>query len=75
MQIQCNKCGAIQRFKYSCANVDSLIAFGWNSFGERFYCPECVAGLNGYATAAKLFKGAENTRGLIAEMADKSETP
>lgn len=42
MQIQCSNCGAIQRFKYTVANVNNLIAFGWNSCGSALYCPECV---------------------------------
>lgn len=41
MQIECSNCGARQRFKYSAANVNNLIAFGWNSFGSELYCPKC----------------------------------
>lgn len=42
MQIECSNCGARQRFKYSEANVNSLIAFGWSSYGGKLYCPACV---------------------------------
>lgn len=42
MTIQCNECGARQRFKYSAGNVNNLIAFGWNSSGVNLFCPECA---------------------------------
>lgn len=42
MQIECSNCGARQRFKYSTANVNSLLAFGWSSYDGVLYCPACV---------------------------------
>ena len=47
MQIRCNECGATQLFKYSEKNANSLIAFGWSSYGGKLYCPTCVAGRKG----------------------------
>lgn len=47
MQIRCNKCGATQLFKYSEKNVNSLIAFGWSSYGGKLYCPVCVVNRKG----------------------------
>ncbi|MDE7398947.1 MAG: hypothetical protein K2N06_05400 [Oscillospiraceae bacterium] len=63
MQIRCINCGAIQRFKYSEANVNSLIAFGWSSYGGELYCPECVEKTND--VTGLVFLGAENTRAVI----------
>lgn len=42
MQIECSNCGSKQRFKYSAANIDSLIAFGWNAYAKKLYCPKCA---------------------------------
>lgn len=47
MQIRCNECGARQAFKYSEMNVNSLIAFGWSSYGGELCCPECVVNRKG----------------------------
>lgn len=47
MQIECSNCGARQRFKYSTANANSLLAFGWSSYGRDLYCPACVVNQKG----------------------------
>ncbi len=43
MQIECSNCGARQRFKYTTANVNCLLAFGWFNYGDKLYCPKCMA--------------------------------
>ncbi len=70
MQIQCSNCGARQCFKYSAANVNSLIALGWNSFGSALYCPKCVEtwrDRNGDRELA----GRENTIRVIDSIAER----
>ena len=47
MQIKCINCGAKQVFKYSAANTNSLIAFGWSSYSGKLYCPMCVINRKG----------------------------
>ncbi|MBD5112113.1 MAG: hypothetical protein HDT42_06190 [Ruminococcaceae bacterium] len=63
MQIRCNECGATQLFKYSEMNVNSLIAFGWSSYGGKLYYPECVEKTDD--VTGLVFLGAENTRAVI----------
>ena len=55
MQIRCNECGATHSEK----NVNSLIAFGWSSYGGKLYCPECVKKTDD--VTGLVFLGAENT--------------
>lgn len=42
MQIECSNCGAKQRFKYSAANINIIIAVGWNAYANKIYCPNCA---------------------------------
>ncbi|MBD5112658.1 MAG: hypothetical protein HDT42_09055 [Ruminococcaceae bacterium] len=71
MQIQCNECGATQLFKYSEKNVNSLIAFGWSSYGGKLYCPECVEKTDD--ATGLVFLGAENTRAVIDSIAERQD--
>lgn len=56
MQITCSNCGARQYFKYTAANVNSLIALGWNSDKTDLLCPKCAesTGGEGWANTARL---------------------
>lgn len=68
MEIQCDYCGEKQRFKYSAANVNSLIAFGWNSYGQKILCPECVR--KWYNQNSTYLDGQHNTIKLIDSLAE-----
>lgn len=71
MQIQCSNCGARQRFKYSAANVNSLIALGWDSLGDALYCPKCVETWSERNGDRELY-GKENTVQVIDRFAGRS---
>lgn len=42
MRIQCSNCGNQRIFKYTEIEVKKTLIMGWNSYGDAFYCPECV---------------------------------
>lgn len=71
MQIECSNCGARQRFKYSAENVNNLIAFGWNSFGNVPYCPKCVETWEERNGKNKTLAGRENTIRVIDSIAER----
>lgn len=73
MQIQCSNCGARQRFKYSAANVNNLIAFGWNSFGSALYCPKCVETWEERNGTNRPLAGRENTISVIDDWAERQD--
>jgi len=72
MQIECSNCGARQRFSYSAANVNSLIAFGWGSFGSALYCPECTATWH-IRNKTKELDSKTSTIAVIDEWAERQE--
>lgn len=72
MQIECSSCGAKQRFKYSAENVNSLIAFGWNSIKHNLYCPKYVEKLSTrFNYPLSVFWSEDSTRSKIGEFAER----
>ena len=77
-QIECSNCGAQQRFKYSEKEVNSLIAFGWFSYGNKLYCPECMANpvkhFEAYLEWLDIFGEATYTKDVIMEIVERQGT-